>query len=80
MASDNPSTLDKVLNAGELAISLLRRVNAGEITADAALNQAEIQWNEAATKRRSFADSDILAKVSDLCFYYSFFRTRVRLT
>ncbi len=47
MPNENSSTLGNIITAGELALSLLRRVNAGEMTAEQALSQAETQWNDA---------------------------------
>lgn len=47
MPDENPSNLDKIMLAGEFALSVLRRVQSGELTAEQALSQAETQWEEA---------------------------------
>ena len=48
MSNSKSSTIEKLVFAGELAMSLLKRVKLGEISAEEALSDAEAQWKEAA--------------------------------
>lgn len=48
MSNENTaSNMDKILLAGEFALSVLRRVKTGEMTVEQALSDAEAQWNTA---------------------------------